>query len=167
MGGTRLNLFTESTAQFSPCMTYRYKLTRVWDKSKPVIGWIMLNPSTADEEKDDNTVRRVGIFSRDWGFGGFTVRNIFSLRSTDPALLYTHADPIGPENDEVLEKLYGECDRIMIAWGTHGKFSDRAKQVASLLWDNELWCLGTNADGSPKHPLYLKGNTKPKIWRHP
>jgi hypothetical protein len=59
----------------------------------------MLNPSTADERRDDPTIRRCIGFSRARGFGGKTVVNLFALRTPEPRDLREHADPIGPDND--------------------------------------------------------------------
>lgn len=34
-------------ALISPCGTYRYWLSPVWDESRPCGAWVMFNPSTA------------------------------------------------------------------------------------------------------------------------
>lgn len=94
-----------ATAEFSPCETYRYALTRTWDPEAKKVLWIMLNPSTATENTDDPTVRRVQGFSRAWGFSGAVVANIFALRATDPKELYWHKEPIGPDNDRWIVEL--------------------------------------------------------------
>ena len=88
-----------SDAVFSPCQTWRYLLRRIWDHDVPPCYWIMLNPSTADAEKNDPTVTRCIKFSHRWGHGGCVVLNIFAYRSTDPRGLRTYSDPIGPVND--------------------------------------------------------------------
>lgn len=71
-----------------------------WDGSRGVVMIIGLNPSTDDESNDDPTVRRCLTYTRDWGYGGLCLTNLFALRATNPAVLKTAPDPIGPENDQ-------------------------------------------------------------------
>ena len=90
-------LSPDSTAEFSPCRTYRYALWRWWDRSRPYAMFIGLNPSTADEVNNDPTVSRCIGYSRRWGYGGLCMTNIFAYRSTDPARMKAHSAPIGGE----------------------------------------------------------------------
>jgi hypothetical protein len=121
-----------------------------------------LNPSTADEISDDNTVRRCINFSKDWGYGGFCMTNIFAFRATDPRDMKAQEDPVGPDNDKWLLSVYKDAGLVVAAWGTHGGFLERDKQVLKLL--GQIQCLGVNQDRSPKHPLYLKKNCEPKPY---
>lgn len=97
------------------------------------------------------------------GFGGLEVVNIFSLVSTDPAGLYQCADPVGPENDKAIIEAVRLGGLVVCAWGKHGLFKDRAQAVLELLRSAGIrpFCLGKNIDGSPKHPLYLRGSVTP------
>lgn len=97
------------------------------------------------------------------GYGGLQVVNIFSLVSTDPAALYSTPDPIGPENDAAILDAVKGAGMVLCAWGTHGDHEGRAKAVVDLLRDAGVtpYCLGQNADGSPKHPLYLRNSAIP------
>lgn len=151
------------SATISPCGKYRYALGRSWDQSGPTLGWCLLNPSTADASIDDPTIRRIIAFSRDLGFGGLEVRNLFALRSPDPAALASHPDPIGPDNDKAILELVETCPVIVAAWGKHGSLCGRAEKVCRFLAERgvmgRLKCLGKNRDGSPKHPLYLASKT--------
>jgi hypothetical protein len=45
------------SATISDCGRYRYALGRRWDDG-PTACWVMLNPSTADADVDDPTIRR-------------------------------------------------------------------------------------------------------------
>src|SRR5438552_14460864 len=72
-------------AEISPCGTWRYGLGRGWDPALPVLGWIMLNPSTADAKINDQTIRRVMTISRAAGYGAAWVANLFALPSPSPA----------------------------------------------------------------------------------
>jgi hypothetical protein len=148
-------------ALISPCGSYRYWLSRVWDASLPASVWIMLNPSTADASQDDPTIRRVIGFSRAWGCGSATVYNLFALRSTSPVAIRSHADPVGPDNDRHLAGIPPRA-RIVAAWGQHGAHRDRCSIVCSRLAAAgvRLSCLGTTQSGQPKHPLYIAAATK-------
>lgn len=147
-----------STAIFSPCRTYRYSLARVWDDSAPVCGFVLLNPSTADEVSNDPTIARCIGFARRWGFGSLLACNIFALRSTDPKGLRQVDDPVGPGNDRAIRRLARSADLVVAAWGGHGRYLGRGERVRAMLPDDAV-CLGVNADGSPKHPLYLRGDS--------
>ena len=158
-------------AIFSSDRRYRYALWRVWDINGPRVAFIMLNPSIADEVKDDPTQRRCRRFSKDWGFGGYTVGNLFAYVSTDPKALNIISDPIGPENNLHLWQIYQSHDLTIVAWGKWGYLLGRGNEVMRMLQGFEdskgnlkgLWCLGQNLDGTPKHPLYLKASTQPKL----
>src|SRR4029079_19593153 len=107
-------------AVMSPCGRYRYRLTRVWDESRPAVCWVMLNPSTADAVKDDPTIRRGSSFSWSWGAGGLVVVNLFAFRATNPADLLDAPDPVGPENDAHVRDAAKGAGLVMAAWGVHG-----------------------------------------------
>lgn len=89
-------------AVISDCGQYRYLLSRDWESGLQRLVFIGLNPSTADAEIDDPTIRRLIGFSKAWGYGGFDIVNLFALRSKDPKMLCDHDDPIGPLNDTYL-----------------------------------------------------------------
>src|ERR1044072_1939098 len=144
------------SAKFSACGRYRYNLRREWDESLPTVLFVMLNPSTADEAKDDPTIRRCMTFARDWGYGRIIVANLFAFRATDPAQLKQVDDPVGPDNFLWLKKATIESHLTIAAWGVHGAFRNRNKDVLPMP-DNPHH-LGLTKDGHPKHPLYLPGN---------
>ena len=148
-----------SNAEFSKDRVYRYALWRTWDDSLKKLLFIGLNPSTADEIKDDPTMRRCIRFSKDFGFGGFIMANIFAFRSTDPKKLKKIKNPIGKKNDYWIKKLNKEAGMTIAAWGTHGDYLDRGKEVSIML--KNLYCLRKTKNGFPSHPLYLPANLKP------
>ena len=87
------------SAEFSPCEQYRYVLGRVWQEQQAPCVFIMLNPSTADAEKDDPTIRRVMALSRGFGFGGVYILNLFAIRGSNPKIITQVHDPVGrPSN---------------------------------------------------------------------
>ena len=149
---------------------YRYMLTRSWAAASGEAVFVMLNPSTADANIDDPTIRRCMNFARDWGYGGIVVANLYGLRATDPRELLAAEDPIGPENDEYLRGVIAGSQQwgypVIAAWGVRG--SDERVQAVRAMADEagvELWCLGTAKAGQPKHPLYLPAKTRPTPWR--
>lgn len=150
------------TAILSPDGRYRYFLTRDLLVGKGRCLFIMLNPSTADAQKNDQTIKVCMGFSKIWGFGELAVVNLFALRSTDPQALYGDPDPVGPENDAHILRAAAEADAIVAAWGAHGAHLGRAQQVLTLLKGREIKCLGKTKDGNPRHPLKLTYKT-PRI----
>jgi hypothetical protein len=153
---------------------YRYVLTRqlrrhrLMHKRNPgTVLWVMLNPSTADADRDDPTIRRCRYFTESWGYEYLEVANVYALRATDPKELWKADYPVGPDNLSWLFRAAARADLVIIAWGKHARPSDVRRTVDILLAHNPaLYCLGINGDGSPKHPLYLKSTTQPIIW-HP
>lgn len=155
-----------SNAALSPCGQYRYQLVRVWDWNKPLLSWILLNPSVADAETDDATVRRLIGFADDHGFGGIVVRNVFAWRATDPCALGRAVDPIGVDNSRYLQAAAWH-EVTVLGWGAHG---DRyphqiARTVATIVRacqrrGTQLAVLEWTAGGQPKHPLRLPADTQ-------
>lgn len=162
----------ERTAKLSEDGAYRYVLGRWWTtppSRSPVVDlWVMLNPSTADADIDDPTIRRCMGFSRSWGADGIRVVNLFALRATDPKALLSHPDPVGPENNWNLEGAARAAQdsggRIIAAWGAHSMAERRARDVRRLL-GRDVRCLGVTKSGAPRHPLYVKGDAAPVSWR--
>lgn len=152
-----------NACEFSPCRRYRYTLEHDIDLlfvGEPRrVMWIGLNPSTADENKLDPTLRRVRKFSAAWGFTSFVITNLFSFRATAPDDMKAEADPVGPDNDHWLEVTAMACEKVVACWGTHGQHVGREVAVMNLLGVERLSCLALNAGGSPKHPLYVAGDT--------
>jgi hypothetical protein len=153
------DLFNFKSADFSPCRKYRYTLWRWWDENKPYAMFICLNPSTADETKDDPTIRRCINFAKSWGYGGLCVTNLFALRATDPRVMLASFEPIGIDNDKWIQELAKKAGIIIAAWGTYGNYLNRDKQIIEKI--NNLNCLEKTKHGHPKHPLYIKADTIP------
>lgn len=156
------DLFIEKEAVVSPCGRYRYLLRRAWDHSKPRFLFVMLNPSTADAEVDDATIRSCTRLSKALGSGSFEVVNLFAWRATDPDELQRVADPVGPNNDSISEAAVSRCDMVVCAWGAHPMAANRHWSTVSR---PAVYCLGKTKNGAPKHPLYIKTGTLLEVFR--
>jgi hypothetical protein len=154
---------------FSPCRTFRYYLVHRFDESKPLLGVIGLNPSTADEQRLDPTLRKVRGFAQRLDCGGFIMLNLGAYRSTDPKLWRHSADPFGPEN--TVDHLQAYIDKFMpsiivAAWGAHcnwGLAWGRAQEIKRSI--TELKCWGASKNGMPRHPLMLPYTTELQPYR--
>jgi hypothetical protein len=146
-------------ALFDPGGRYRYRLWRRWAAGRTV-AFVMLNPSTADADRDDPTIRRCAGFARAWGFGGMTVVNLFALRATDPARLRRARDPVGRDNDRHIAAAAADASMVLVAWGVHGALDGRDRTVLALLAGRQPRCLGVTRGGHPRHPLYLPAATR-------
>ena len=152
-----------STAFYSDCARYRYALTRAWG-SGPRLVYILLNPSKADEIKNDPTVQRCERRARTLGYAAFRVCNLFAWCETDPAALKTVESPIGPENDDALLAAAKWADTVLIGWGNHGVHLARGDEVLDLLEGHDLHHLGRTKVGQPRHPLYVPYAQEPLRW---
>lgn len=141
---------------------YRYFLERkTVSNCKDFVNFILLNPSTADENIDDPTIRSCLRITKNLGYQGMWVTNLFAFRATHPADLKKELDSIGSENNAYIKKYAKRSKLIIAAWGNHGSFLNRDKAVIKMLSSiKPLYCLGITTLGNPKHPLYVKRNTK-------
>ena len=137
----------------------RYSLKREWDKSKNKILYIMLNPSLADDNNDDPTIRRLINFSKKFNYGGFLVGNIYSTISPNPKEV-DKSDGISDRNLVELLKLINQVEEIVYAWGNNAYEPEFLKDLVS-----NPKCFGKNLNGTPKHPLYLPSSSKLESYR--
>ena len=149
---------------FSPCRRYRYSLWRDADGfGQGFCMFIGLNPSTADEFKNDPTIRRCIRFAKEWGYARLLMTNLFGFRATDPGDMRLEADPVGPDNDGVLLVSASKANLIVAAWGAEGAYRQRGQwAIASL---PPMMCLGLTKDGHPRHPLYCRAGLQPVPFR--
>lgn len=144
------------------------------DETPGTCVFVMLNPSTADDVKDDPTIRRCKSFAQREKCGNLVVVNLFTGRATKPTDLYNMDDPVGPRADDALERAArrlrsDEPMRIIFAWGAtcHGPewFRNlhnmrREKTISAFENYTRIQCLGLTKDKSPRHPLYVRGDAK-------
>jgi hypothetical protein len=151
-------------AVISDCGKYRYALEREWMTGAGTCLFVMLNPSTANAEQDDPTIRRCIGFAQAWGYQKLAVGNLFAYRATDPKELkrLRLEDAAGPENDEWLRRLCTRAALIVCAWGAHRFAAYRMPWVEPILAERTggVVCLGTTKEDHPRHPLYVKADTQ-------
>lgn len=150
------------SARFSQDRRYRWTLTREWGTGT-FCAFIGLNPSTADETKNDPTITRCISHARSWGHENFLMLNLYAFRATDPREMWAArkrgVDIIGQEN-------YFDDLGCIAAWGIGG--GDRGKNFGKFAIDAgvKLDCLMKTRDGHPQHPLYLPGGLMPEPWNY-
>lgn len=153
---------------------YRYSLTRTWGPdpwTERRATFIMLNPSTADADVDDPTIRRCVGFARALGYDRLDVVNLYAYRATKPADLWRADDPVGPSADVYLADAARRArttgSPFIAAWGTNAK-PDRVAQALHVIANHGatslLSSLGTTKAGHPRHPLYVPGDARPELW---
>ena len=148
-------------AVISNCERYRYLLRRSWNDRRMRALFIMLNPSTADAEIDDPTIRSCIRLMKALGFGSLEVINLYGWRTTDPSVLTTVQDPVGPDNDRIAKGAINRCDILICAWGAHVAATQRVAPMLNMVRGVRpaVFCFGETRNGSPKHPLYIKSGT--------
>lgn len=161
--------YLETGAELSPKADhggesrYRWSLWRTWDRTAPgtflVIG---LNPSTADDRKDDPTIRRCVSFAKREGCGRLVMLNLFAFRATDPSAI-RRLQPnvrLGDMNDYTIRAFARQGGKALAAWGALGTLDNRSATVRAILAECRvpLYCLGRTKGGEPRHPLYVRGD---------
>lgn len=145
-------------AEFSQDRKYRYALWRIWDESLPLVLYICLNSSIAEEVEDDNTIKKLKKVSRNNGFGGFYIANLFAIISSDPKILYTGTD-LFRENDAWIHwlKITNKFEKVVFAWSNEKAAIVPGKEMMKVF--KNPFCFKINKSGSPKHPLYCKDDS--------
>jgi hypothetical protein len=162
-------------AKLSECRTYRYALWRDWDWQGYAnrVMFIGLNPSTADETKNDLTISKCIGFAKRWGFGGIEMLNLYAFRATYPEDMVAAADPLGPGNLEAFGYHRSRVGLIVACWGSittrHRPYLKWQSTISSVLASiaGPVYCLGKTADGSPRHPSRLGYDTKRELFWSP
>jgi hypothetical protein len=154
-------------AVFSRCGIWRYLLWRVLSPRARLVGMGLLNPSKADETRDDPTIRQCRARARQAGYAGLLVWNLFAFRATLPADLKCAPDPVGPDNDDAISLALKISSRTILAWGNHGTHLRRDRAVLAQCIGTSLAVLGLTGAGQPVHPLYLPRDTRLQRWHLP
>ena len=161
------------SAVLSPCGQYRYRLERDIGMFGPVAAVIMVNPSTADAEVDDPTIRRVIGFGKRLGWSRVIVGNVFAYRATNIRDLATARDPVGQDNTKHLHSIFNEVDLAVVAWGPLSKLPPSLRSEWRSVYEIAVasgiqpQCLGKAKDGHPRHPLMLSYHSELADWHAP
>jgi hypothetical protein len=161
------------SAVLSDCGTWRYRLERDLGRDGPTVMIAGVNPSTADAQIDDQTIRKDMGFGARLGWGRLIKANKFAFRATDVRELRSAADPVGPENDTHLEQIMRDADLHIVAWGPLSKLPDRLRtrwRKVTAIAERvgcPLYCFGTAKDGHPRHTLMLAYETALVPWELP
>lgn len=142
---------------------HRYHLWRSWSGGAPSVCWIMLNPSTADAQRNDPTIRKCMGYATRWGFRSIDVLNLYTLRTPDPMELKARGYPVGAYADHMFRSvLRAYARRVIYAWGTKARW-DRVAEVDALVRDagHNPQALRLSVDGHPMHPLYQRYERDP------
>lgn len=189
--------YLASGAIVSGCGKYRYRLWREWrlgnspqwdmwtdDDGAPIVDgagqqlgeplsalFIMLNPSTANGDQDDPTIRRCVAFAKAWGFDRMEVVNLFAWRATDPRdilAMTAKGDPIGPDNQHHVDRALNDAGLVICAWGANGGHIGQDETMLGWIEENirehQPHALRLTKAGHPAHPLYLPATLRPFAW---
>jgi len=153
--------------------SYRYVLETVNDEIPDrLVVVIGKNPSTADHEKDDPTVRHVQAWAEEAGYGRLCFVNLFARRSSQPRDIEfgpgTEELPVelavGAQNDQALRRAATRAEVLVAAWGGDAKLTLRSRyrtmisEVLDLLSDASLQTMGdVAASGYPVHGYNWSG----------
>jgi hypothetical protein len=153
----------------SDCARYRYSLTLRWGSGERLITWVLLNPSMVDEMVDDPTTRRVGEFSRRWGYNRLEIVNLFALRAVRPEELSSVEDPVGPKNLAFVRHAITNAELVVVGWGDGIQHAvsqpETLDEVVRLRRANTaMLCFGVTEAGHPLHPGSLDRSSIPLVW---
>lgn len=148
---------------------YRYQFSCEWNDGGRFVTFIMLNPSIGNQNHPDPTLRKCISYAKKWGYDGIKVVNLFAYISSDPKVLQTVNDPVGPDNDNHILEIIRESERIIVAWGQSIRsplVKRRIQETLHLLREKDSYCLERTVKGNyPKHPLFLKRDLIPVMYQ--
>ncbi|MBE6714420.1 MAG: DUF1643 domain-containing protein [Ruminococcaceae bacterium] len=144
---------------------YRYILGTRGKKPLICIG---INPSTAEPDNLDNTLKSAERIALHNGYDSFIMFNVYAQRATDPDDMEREFNPMmHRENMKAFEYILSiseEKPAVWAAWGTiiekRGYLRDCVLSMIEIgeRYGAEWFTAGkrSKAKGHPHHPLYLK-----------
>jgi hypothetical protein len=160
------------SAIISPCGHFRFRLERDVAMDGPTFAYFGINPSTADANLDDATVRKWIGFTKVNGGRRFIVGNVSAYRATDVKALGKALIPLARhlENLGHLSRIVDDADVLVPCWGNRSKAPSHMDNyfnavLAMLLSSGKpVRHFGLTASGDPKHSLMLGYNTPLIEW---
>ena len=146
---------------------YRYILGTRGQKPLICIG---INPSTAQPDDLDNTLKSVQRIALGNGYDSFLMFNVYAQRATDPDAMEKVCNPLlHRENMEAFRYVLSLSDSpaIWAAWGAviekRGYLKDCVRDMLDIgrKYGAQWYCAGAiTKKGHPHHPLYLRKDEK-------
>ncbi len=146
---------------------YRYILGIRGQKPLICIG---INPSTAQPDDLDNTLKSVQRIAMGNGYDSFLMFNVYAQRATDPDAMEKVCNPLlHRENMEAFRYVLSLSDSpaIWAAWGAviekRGYLKDCLRDMLDIgrKYGAQWYCAGAiTKKGHPHHPLYLRKDEK-------
>lgn len=148
---------------------YRYILGT---RGKNPLICIGINPSTAEPENLDNTLKSVERIALDNGFDSFIMFNVYAQRATDPDAMEKSCNlRLHRENLEAFRYVLSISDKPAV-WAAWGAIIEKRSYLADCVRDMvaageeygaSWYCAGAiTKKGHPHHPLYLRKDEKLK-----
>lgn len=158
----------DAGADINDMRTHRFRLWRAWGPGQR-LAWLMMNPSTADEDVLDPTLRRCVGFAKAWGYDGIEIFNVATLRTPSPAtLVAAHKSGLDvfmrEQRNAAILATAPSIGRVIVAWGACALTCEEAASGGALFTTSQVMCLGKTLAGHPRHPLYLRADTLPEAW---
>ena len=146
---------------------YRYILGTRGQRPLICIG---INPSTAQPDDLDNTLKSVQRIALGNGYDSFLMFNVYAQRATDPDAMEKVCNPLlHRENMEAFRYVLSLSDSpaIWAAWGAviekRGYLKDCVRDMLDIgrKYGAQWYCAGAiTKKGHPHHPLYLRKDEK-------
>ena len=146
---------------------YRYILGTIGSKPLICIG---INPSTAEPDHLDNTLKSVERIALGNGFDSFIMFNVYAQRATDPNAMEKQCNPLlHKENLEAFRYVLSISPKpaVWAAWGAiiekRDYLSDCVRDMVTVgqEYGANWYCAGAiTKKGHPHHPLYLRKDEK-------
>ena len=148
---------------------YRYILGTRGKKPLICIG---INPSTAEPDHLDNTLKSVERIALGNGFDSFIMFNVYAQRATDPDAMEKRCNlRLHKENLEAFRYVLSISEKPAV-WAAWGAIIEKRDYLADCVRDMVAvgqeygagwYCAGAiTKKGHPHHPLYLRKDEKLK-----
>ena len=148
---------------------YRYILGTRGKKPLICIG---INPSTAEPDNLDNTIKSVQRIADGNGFDSFIMFNVYAQRATKPDDMERQCNPVLHEENMAAFRYVLSISEKPAVWAAWGAIIEKRKYLPGCVQDmvaigQELgaswYCAGAiSKKGHPHHPLYLRKDEKLK-----